>query len=80
MKSFSPFQYHFHVKKSNSLKNAGIALTGAGRSSHSSRLPEDLEGSDDLSEEEDDDTVSSGLSGNPYPLPCAVFFICSLIL
>ncbi len=66
VKSFTPFHYHFHLKKSSSLKSSGIgnALPGVSLSSHSSRLPEDLDASDDVSDDDDEDTVSSGLSGN----------------
>ncbi|CAG2166680.1 unnamed protein product [Oppiella nova] len=68
IKSFTPFQYHFHIKKSNSLKASvlGNTLSGVSLSSHSSRLPEDLDNASDDVSDEDDDTVSSGLSGSGY--------------
>ncbi|CAG2108617.1 unnamed protein product [Medioppia subpectinata] len=72
VKSFTPFQYHFHIKKSNSLKASvlGNTLSGVSLSSHSSRLPEDLDNASDDVSDEDDDTVSSGLSGyGAYPPP-----------
>ncbi|XP_054161508.1 rho GTPase-activating protein 190-like isoform X2 [Oppia nitens] len=72
IKSFTPFQYHFHIKKSNSLKasSLGNTVSGIRLSPHSSRLPEDADNASDDASDEDDDTVSSGLSGyGAYPPP-----------
>lgn len=76
VKSYTPFHYHFHLKKSSSQKPSGIhhqrnasSLTQSGNNqvSVSNQLPDDFDASDDITDEDDeDDTVSSGLSGEYY--------------
>ncbi|CAL1291985.1 unnamed protein product [Larinioides sclopetarius] len=66
----------YELKKSNSLKSCGIGMPStpsAPSLSHTSsgqgsRIPDDLDGSDSITD--DDDTISSGLSGyGAYPPP-----------
>ncbi|RWS16264.1 rho GTPase-activating protein 190-like protein, partial [Dinothrombium tinctorium] len=66
-KPFGSLHHEYQLKKSNSLKSAGICPATIS-SRHGSRLPDDIDISDDVSDEDDDDTVSSGLSGDYFCL------------